>query len=652
MSVPEQFGRYQVLSLLGQGAMGLVYKAADPVIERAVAIKVIQANPGLGEADLQRMQARFEQEFRSAGALSHPHIVTIFDVGKEGDHYYIAMEYVDGRGLDAVLAAEGVLSIERVVELAAQLGGALDYAHAQGVVHRDIKPANVLITGDGGAKITDFGLAKLEATTLTRTGALVGTPAYMSPEQIGGHAITGKSDQFSLGIVLYQALTGERPFTGDSPSTIMYKIVHEEPLPPRRLNKSLPAAVDEVFARCLEKDIHRRYGSCAELSGALRQALAGTALETLATATAAGSRRDAPAVAAGGAPTADPAAETSVEPLAAGRDPVGALGSPTSASARQPPPASVAPPSSLSSAAPSSGPVGRWLLGLAIVLPSVALLALVAWLAMQGRGGRDLPDGADGSVAAAPASEGAELTTPGPAGGATGAPGGDGLPAADPGREPQGNEEGQTTAAGARLPAANRGHRAGRGLDRLDTMDGIPELLQSLIASGQVQTGRVRVEAPLPVALRLAPASRDVLPERLLQRVRAASVEDRRRLAAGFLIAASQSHDIELPVGSWRISLLAPRVLFSHVEQVVVRPGQTVVLGGDVPTRFARVRIVAEPPGARVRVDGLLPIPTPYDGQIPLGEHDFEFIWGDATTVTRETIDRDGQEIVGRRRQS
>ena len=755
MSVPEQFGRYQVLSLLGQGAMGLVYKAADPVIERAVAIKVIQANPGLGEADLQRMQARFEQEFRSAGALSHPHIVTIFDVGKEGDHYYIAMEYVDGRGLDAVLAAEGVLSIERVVELAAQLGGALDYAHAQGVVHRDIKPANVLITGDGGAKITDFGLAKLEATTLTRTGALVGTPAYMSPEQIGGHAITGKSDQFSLGIVLYQALTGERPFTGDSPSTIMYKIVHEEPLPPRRLNKSLPAAVDEVFARCLEKDIHRRYGSCAELSGALRQALAGTALETLATAPAAGSRRDAPAVAAGGAPTADPAAETSGEPLAAGRDPVGALGSPTSASARQPPPASVAPPPSLSSAARSSGPVGRWLLGLAIVLPSVALLALVAWLAMQGRGGRDLPDGADGSVAAAPGTEDGETTTSGRAGGATGGPGRDGLPAADPaadpaGREPQGDEEegqgdeeAQTTAAGAPPPEAgamtlpparpasvayaisseppgaqivvdgertglatpaqvtmdtnadhriellargyetartvvhmagldpeaipdslhvvlgrseaaeaNRGSRAGRGLDRLDTMDGIPELLQSLIASGQVQTGRVRVEAPLPVGLRLAPASRDVLPERLLQRARAASVEDRRRLGAGFLIAASQSHDIELPAGSWRISLLAPRVLFSHVEQVVVRPGQTVVLGADVPTRFARVRIVAEPPGARVRVDGLMPIPTPYDGQIPLGAHDFEFIWEDATTVTRETIDRDGQEIVGRRRQS
>jgi len=227
MSLPEQFGRYEIISVLGQGAMGLVYKAVDPLIERAVAVKVIQASAGLTAADLERMRARFEQEFRSAGALSHSHIVTVFDVGKEGDLYYIAMEYVEGRSLDNVLEARRVLTFEELGRLATELGGALDYAHAEGVVHRDIKPANVMLTLDGSAKITDFGLAKLEATTLTRTGALVGTPAYMSPEQVNGHSITGRSDQFSLAIVLYQALTGERPFTGDSPHTIMYKIVHD-----------------------------------------------------------------------------------------------------------------------------------------------------------------------------------------------------------------------------------------------------------------------------------------------------------------------------------------------------------------------------------------------------------------------------------------
>ena len=202
MSLPEQFGRYEVIRVLGQGAMGLVYKAVDPVIKRAVAVKVIQPDVGLSAADLERIRARFEQEFRSAGALSHSNIVTVFDVGKEGDFYYIAMEYVEGRSLDDVLEERRVLTFEELGRLAAELGAALDYAHGEGVVHRDIKPANVLLTLDGTAKITDFGLAKLEATTLTRTGALVGTPAYMSPEQVSGHSITGRSDQFSLAILI------------------------------------------------------------------------------------------------------------------------------------------------------------------------------------------------------------------------------------------------------------------------------------------------------------------------------------------------------------------------------------------------------------------------------------------------------------------
>ncbi|MCH7825554.1 MAG: serine/threonine protein kinase [Acidobacteria bacterium] len=185
MSLPKQFGRYQVLDVLGQGAMGLVYRAVDPVIERDVAIKVIQADPGLGEAELERMQARFQQEFRSAGALSHSNIVTIFDVGKEGDLYYIAMEYVEGLSLDTVLGQKGVLSFKEVSDLACELASGLDYAHGQGVLHRDIKPANVLITSAGRFKITDFGLAKLEATTLTRTGADRTGPASF-PVRLGG----------------------------------------------------------------------------------------------------------------------------------------------------------------------------------------------------------------------------------------------------------------------------------------------------------------------------------------------------------------------------------------------------------------------------------------------------------------------------------
>ncbi len=259
--------------MLGRGAMGLVYLAEDPVIGREVAIKAIRNPTGAEAAEVQEMRARFEGEFRSAGTLSHPNIVTVYDVGQEGDSSFIAMEYVKGETLESVMRSERNLSPNEIADLALQLGSALDYAHKRDIVHRDIKPANIMITWDGRPMVTDFGVAKLASSTVTRTGTIIGTPAYMAPEQVTGGTISGASDQFSLGVILYQLLTGERPFSGENPTTVLYKIVHQEPLPPQELNRELPDEVGRVLLRSLKKDPAERYASCTEMARALRQAL-------------------------------------------------------------------------------------------------------------------------------------------------------------------------------------------------------------------------------------------------------------------------------------------------------------------------------------------------------------------------------------------
>jgi serine/threonine-protein kinase len=273
MGDAKRFGRYEVCDTIGRGAMGVVYLAEDPVIGRKVAIKVVEAHTGLEKDELVQLQARFEREFQSAGRLSHPNIVGVHDVGQEEGATFIAMEYVQGESLASVLAENRAFSFKEIADLAAQLCSGLDYAHEFGIVHRDIKPANILITRDGRPKITDFGVAKVATTTLTRTGTVVGTPAYMSPEQVTGHPVEGTADQFSLAVMIYQMLTGERPFTGENPTTIMYKIVHEQPVPPSVLNAMVPGPVDDGLIRALAKNPQERYATCMELADALRGAL-------------------------------------------------------------------------------------------------------------------------------------------------------------------------------------------------------------------------------------------------------------------------------------------------------------------------------------------------------------------------------------------
>jgi serine/threonine protein kinase len=256
----EQLGRYEILEVLGRGAMGTVYRARDPKIDRIVAIKTITLS-GITPQEKDEYRQRFLREAQAAGKLSHPNVVTVYDVGEEesGRGPYILMEYVEGRTLESLIGDAAGNPIQARLELVRQVAEALDYAHSQGVVHRDIKPANILVTPQGRAKVADFGIAKLAVTQLTMPGESPGTPSYMSPEQVTGASVDGRSDLFSLGIILYWILAGEKPFTGENAPAVTFKIAYQDPVPPTQLNPSLDARFDQVLARALAKDPAHRY---------------------------------------------------------------------------------------------------------------------------------------------------------------------------------------------------------------------------------------------------------------------------------------------------------------------------------------------------------------------------------------------------------
>jgi serine/threonine protein kinase len=272
-AIMDRIGRYQIVKELGRGAMGVVYQAVDPTIGRHVAIKTIR----LGELDdpdeRAKLRERLFREARSAGILSHPGIVTIYDMEEQGDLAFIAMEFVDGPTLDQLLSATEPVPRERLTSVLRQTAAALDYAHGKGIVHRDIKPANIMLASDGAVKITDFGIAKVTTSQqYTQTGTILGTPNYMSPEQVQGLAVTGRADQFSLAVIAFEMLTGDRPFTGEHLTTVVYKIVAEDPPPAQRLNPTLGPQIDAVLRRGLMKKPETRYNSCSDFVNGLETA--------------------------------------------------------------------------------------------------------------------------------------------------------------------------------------------------------------------------------------------------------------------------------------------------------------------------------------------------------------------------------------------
>jgi serine/threonine protein kinase len=268
----QQVGRYQIVAELGRGAMGIVYQAQDPAIGRTIAIKSIRLQDLTDTAERERLRERLVREAQSAGILSHPGIVTIYDIAEEEGMAYIFMEFVNGPPLEKMLLRDQTPDKETLLSIFRQTASALDYAHKKGIVHRDIKPANIMIHEDGTAKITDFGVAKIVSQEMTLSGAMMGTPSYMSPEQVQGIAITGRADQFSLAVIAYEVLTGEKPFVAEYLPTLLFKIVREEPLLPLRLNPTLGPKVDTVLRKALSKNPADRYESCTDFVNALSTA--------------------------------------------------------------------------------------------------------------------------------------------------------------------------------------------------------------------------------------------------------------------------------------------------------------------------------------------------------------------------------------------
>jgi hypothetical protein len=274
----KNLGKYKILKELGSGAMGKVYQALDTVMNRVVALKVIKWSEEDSREEREHQRARLLKDARNAGALLHPNIITIYGFEQEEETPFIVMEFVNGPTLSAVLGRGGSLAPERAVRYVRQASEALDYAHRRQLVHRDIKPDNLMIGEEDTLKIADFGISKLvsEVTTghtVTRAGVVLGTPHYMSPEQIQGLPVDGRSDQFSLAIVAYQMLTGHKPFEGEEITAVLYKIAFEDPQPPELLNPALGPAVGKVLKKALAKRPERRYSNCVEFAIELESAI-------------------------------------------------------------------------------------------------------------------------------------------------------------------------------------------------------------------------------------------------------------------------------------------------------------------------------------------------------------------------------------------
>jgi serine/threonine-protein kinase len=264
-------GRYEIIRQLGRGAMGIVYLGEDSRIHRTTAIKTFRFGDDFEPAEAEKMKEKFFREVESAGTLSHPNIVNIYDAGDEQDLAYIAMEYLEGEDLERYTKKEHLLPMRKVIDYVADISDGLDYAHQKGIVHRDIKPANIMLLKTGVIKITDFGIARITATSQTQTGVIKGTPYYMSPEQISGKKVDGRSDLFSLGVMLFQLLSGEVPFQGDNPAALMHHIMNVSHPDLKKINPKIVKPLLTITNKMLEKDRNKRYLRAIHVATHLRE---------------------------------------------------------------------------------------------------------------------------------------------------------------------------------------------------------------------------------------------------------------------------------------------------------------------------------------------------------------------------------------------
>jgi len=265
-----KLGRYEVLEQIGRGAMGIVYKGKDPILNRLTAIKTIRFSDEFDEDKVDVIKTHFYREAEVVAKLSHPNIVTIYDVGEDLDLSFLAMEYLQGESLEKYTSQGNLFPVKKCLEIIAQVCDALEYAHTHDIIHRDIKPANIMMLGDGSIKVTDFGIARATTSTKTRTGIIKGTPYYMSPEQTKGLKLSGRSDIFSLGVVFYQLLTGKLPFDGENMAAIMYQITSVNPTPPTEYKTGLNKPILTVLNKALEKDHDKRYAHARDMGKHIR----------------------------------------------------------------------------------------------------------------------------------------------------------------------------------------------------------------------------------------------------------------------------------------------------------------------------------------------------------------------------------------------
>ncbi len=267
----KSLGRYQIIGTLGKGAMGLVYKGIDPAINRPVALKTIRLDFVNDPTEMEELRERLHREAQAAGKLSHPNIVTIYDVGSEGFLQYIAMEYLEGQTLEDMIKKKTKFNYKIIAQIITQICMALDYAHERGIVHRDIKPANIMVLKDYSVKVMDYGIARIDSNSMTKTGVAMGTPNYISPEQLRGLTIDRRADLFSLGVVMYEMLIGRRPFRGENITSLIYSILNNDPEKPSNINPQIPLLFDHVIMKALRKDPSERYQRASEVTNELAE---------------------------------------------------------------------------------------------------------------------------------------------------------------------------------------------------------------------------------------------------------------------------------------------------------------------------------------------------------------------------------------------